>query len=666
MTTEIKLVPEKIKLQVGNYIYPVQMYRFEGRLYFQFPFNKNLMAEIKCMAGSKFHFYQETEERKKFLTAQMGSAKIWSITDNQRNWFQLNTLMGKDMFARYDSPLKPIEPRREGLRANQKVGLQFTMTRHYCILAAEMGTGKTLVAIETMEQSGFEDWWYVAPKGVMKEIERQLRYWKSTVRPKLMTYEGLTKEMKNWAEGRKCPGGVIFDESSRTKNPFAVRSQASQALANGIRADWGDHGFVILMSGSPAPKAPIDWWSQCEIACPGFLREGDVDKFKYRLGIFDESQSAQGQKFLKKVAWRDDEKRCGTCGFYADHIVHDLAMAEAAGEDRPHIFVKSTNEVSDLYKRMEGLVLVQFKKDCADLPDKQYRIVECPPSKAMLRAASSITNRTKSAAQALILLRELSDGFQYQDEPDGEIDCNVCAGTGECDDFVIKDEYIAGYENNEFTFENAVENSWVSKVRAACYVCDASGKVPKYIRETQEVECPKEEALRDLLDSHYDDGRLVVYGGFTGSINRICRIATAEGWEIIRVDGRGWAMAHADGTVMHGDALEIFQELLEEHPRVCFIGQPGAAGMGLTLTASKSIVYYSNDFNAESRIQSEDRIHRLGMDVNKGATIYDLIHLPTDMLVLNNLKAKRRLQSMTMGQVAEALKIMEAADERII
>lgn len=77
--------------------------------------------------------------------------------------------------------------------------------------------------------------------------------------------------------------------------------------------------------------------------------------------------------------------------------------------------------------------------------------------------------------------------------------------------------------------------------------------------------------------------------------------------------------------------------------------------MGLTLTASPSIVYFSNDFNAESRIQSEDRIHRPGMDVNRGATIYDLIHLPTDRTVLENLKAKRVLQDMTLGALNDVL-----------
>lgn len=640
---------ETIKLTVGKYRYPVRMVGKNGRLYFQFPFNKNLMAEIKAMQGSKYVFYQESEN-KEWAKETLGSDKIWSITDSHRNWFQLKTMMGENMYARYDGPVKDVKPNRLILRSNQKAALNFIMARHFCILAAEMGLGKTLVAFEVMEHSGHNDWFYVAPKGVLKEIQRQLRQWKCTVTPKLMTYEGLVKEMKNWPKGQKAPHGVMFDEASRAKNPFAVRSTAAQALADGIRTDHGDDGFVVEMSGSPSPKAPTDWWSLCEIACPGFLREGDVDKFKMRLGIFEESDSAQGQKFLKKVAWRDDDRRCNICGEFEEHIDHSPAAV-----DHPHGFVKTNNEVSYLYKRMDGLVLVQLKKDVLDLPEKQYRLIECVPSKAMLRAASSIANRTTSAAQTLILLRELSDGFQYQEEACGESDCEICGGTGECDDYESTDTSIS--------IEEATMLGKVVKIRASCYMCSGTGKVTKFIRETREVECPKEEALRDLMDQHYDVGRMVVYAGFTGSIDRCCRIAKAEGWAVIRVDGSGWKMTDVDGSALLGEGLDIFQDQLEQHPRVCFIGHPGSAGMGLTLTASPSVVYYSNDFSAENRIQSEDRIHRLGMNETRGATIYDLIHLPTDLLVLNNLKEKRRLQAMTMGVIHDTMR--SSSDERL-
>jgi hypothetical protein len=39
------------------------------------------------------------------------------------------------------------------------------------------------------------------------------------------------------------------------------------------------------------------------------------------------------------------------------------------------------------------------------------------------------------------------------------------------------------------------------------------------------------------------------------------------------------------------------------------------------------------------------------MDVNRGATIVDLLHLPTDAYVLDNLQKKKVLQAATMGEL---------------
>ena len=66
--------------------------------------------------------------------------------------------------------------------------------------------------------------------------------------------------------------------------------------------------------------------------------------------------------------------------------------------------------------------------------------------------------------------------------------------------------------------------------------------------------------------------------------------------------------------------------------------------MALTLTASPTELFYSNDFNGEARFQAEDRFHRAGMDKNRGATIIDFVHLPSDQLVLDNLQKKKDLQ----------------------
>ena len=82
--------------------------------------------------------------------------------------------------------------------------------------------------------------------------------------------------------------------------------------------------------------------------------------------------------------------------------------------------------------------------------------------------------------------------------------------------------------------------------------------------------------------------------------------------------------------------------------------------MGLTLTASPGCVFWSNTFNAVDRLQAQDRIHRLGMDVIRGATIYDLYHLPTDYLVAANLTEKIARQDLTMGLDISMKEVLES------
>lgn len=622
-----------IKLRAGDYMVPATLILDEHFYFLKFGYNKKLLAEVKAMAGAKWHPDQ----------------KLWSFDRSQRNDFQLAYLRGENPYAPYDLEIKHYEYNRP-LREHQVEMADFTMARKKCILAAEMGTGKTLVFIEVMEKSGFEDWWYVGPKSALMSVERELKKWRCRIRPEMLTYEMLTRRMREWNDGDVAPHGVAFDESSRTKNPTAQRSQAALALANGVRDDWGQDGFVILMSGSPAPRSPVDWWSQCEIACPGFLKEGNVEKFKRRLGIITERESVAGGMYPHLESWLDDERKCAKCGKYQDDIVHDAegCIIDALAY---HPFQPSTNEVSYLYQRMAGLVLVKFKKDCLDLPDKQYRVIEFTPSRKTLNLAKLVIAKSSTAVGALTLLRELSDGFQYQELEDGTETCPVCGGKGKiANPLAANREQWSQHEADGGCVPEDVRDSLENTdAETVCDGCGGHGTRKRYKRVAQQIETPKEQALIDLLDEHSEIGRLVVYAGFSGSIDRVKQIVKSQGWEYVKMDGRGIE------TSVAGDPIEIFQDKLEEYPRVAFIGHPASAGMGLTLTASPTTVYYSNDFNFESRTQSEDRIHRIGMDANRGATIIDFIHLPSDQLVLDNLKKKKKLQALTLGDVSTAL-----------
>ena len=174
-------------------------------------------------------------------------------------------------------------------------------------------------------------------------------------------------------------------------------------------------------------------------------------------------------------------------------------------------------------------------------------------------------------------------------------------------------------------------------------------------RVSKEVPCPKDDKLRACLDECEETGRIVVFAGFTGSIDRIVKLCRTEGWAVVRCDGRGWQVTQADGSVvLDKEPLDFWADLVE-NPRVAFVSHPESGGMSLTLVESRMEVFYSNSFKPEYRTQAVERIHRPGMDLNRGCIVVDLIHLPSDERVLKIVRENRRLELMTMGEVMEGI-----------
>jgi SNF2 family DNA or RNA helicase len=80
-----------------------------------------------------------------------------------------------------------------------------------------------------------------------------------------------------------------------------------------------------------------------------------------------------------------------------------------------------------------------------------------------------------------------------------------------------------------------------------------------------------------------------------------------------------------------------------------FVGNPKTGGYGLTLTASHTVIYYSNDYSLEVRMQSEDRSHRIGQTTK--VTYVDLIAEGTiDEKIVKALNNKIDLASQVMGE----------------
>ena len=82
-----------------------------------------------------------------------------------------------------------------------------------------------------------------------------------------------------------------------------------------------------------------------------------------------------------------------------------------------------------------------------------------------------------------------------------------------------------------------------------------------------------------------------------------------------------------------------------------FVANPQTAGYGLTLTAATNVIYYANDFNLETRVQSEDRCHRIGQ--KNTVTYVDFVSKGTvDEHIVKTLRAKIDLSAKTLGEEA--------------
>jgi SNF2 family DNA or RNA helicase len=93
--------------------------------------------------------------------------------------------------------------------------------------------------------------------------------------------------------------------------------------------------------------------------------------------------------------------------------------------------------------------------------------------------------------------------------------------------------------------------------------------------------------------------------------------------------------------------IKKFQE--PSNPVRFFIGNTQTGGYGITLTEASTVIYYSNNYDLEKRIQSEDRAHRIGQ---KNSVLYiDLVAKGTvDEKIIQSLRNKINIAREISGE----------------
>lgn len=127
------------------------------------------------------------------------------------------------------------------------------------------------------------------------------------------------------------------------------------------------------------------------------------------------------------------------------------------------------------------------------------------------------------------------------------------------------------------------------------FIGDDDGNPP------QQVSTAKLDALRDILESAVaEDKKLVIIARFIPEIKAICQMLEKQ---------------FIKSSLIKGDVKDRDEQVarFQNDPEVrVFVGQIATAGLGITLTAASTMVFYSLDYSMSNFEQTKARIHRVG------------------------------------------------------
>lgn len=161
--------------------------------------------------------------------------------------------------------------------------------------------------------------------------------------------------------------------------------------------------------------------------------------------------------------------------------------------------------------------------------------------------------------------------------------------------------------------------------------------------EVQSVSTAKLEALEDIIESAAEEGqKLVIIARFLPEIAAIRRLLEKQKIQYSCITG---------GVADRDEQVRQFQETPEV---MAFIGQIATAGLGITLTAASTMIFYSLDYSMSNFEQTKARIHRVGQ-AHKCTYLYLVAQGTVDAKVLKALRDKANLARQLVDETRKGL-----------
>ena len=155
----------------------------------------------------------------------------------------------------------------------------------------------------------------------------------------------------------------------------------------------------------------------------------------------------------------------------------------------------------------------------------------------------------------------------------------------------------------------------------------------------QEVKNNRLAELLDVLDEI--EGKAIIWAHYQHDVKNIFKLIEDK-------YGPG-SVVHYYGKTLPEQRDYAIKNFKDNDKVRFFVGTPQTGGYGITLVQASTVIYYSNGYDLEKRMQSEDRAHRIGQ--KKKVTYIDFIAPNTiDEKIRKALRKKINIASKVMGE----------------
>lgn len=502
---------------------------------------------------------------------------------------------------------------------HQRNGIPFLLEREGAGIFWEQGTGKTRTAIMSAQCL------YQLPANAKRRIDAVLVL---------------------------CPAAVTYAWREELRK---LASESSSFNANLLRYDSKSQTFkceevIGVLNGNPHSHMPVAVVSYALLQQKRHVVAIGKRCFEHRVALIcDESSflknrtaaQTKGAKYVaESCSYRWLLSGTPICNSPLDLWAQaEVMYPEARGSGPLHGFAnfyhfkaqycdmvlrrmgqKKFNEVvgyknlDQLQSRFARYVSRVEKRDCLDLPAKSYTVREVKLDETTWRVYQELRR------EAMLCLPDT----EAKPEPNAAVRilrlCQLTSGHvgGAAQEFAaIQDEQRAAHAEDE-KFQYSVDKDVSSE------------KLDYLVAEIVSGELANERAL-------------IVWCRWRRERERLAHMLAVKNIPVPEIYG-GQQQKQREAH------LEFFQDVKSPHRRV-LLAQQHAGGFGLNLTAAHTAVYLSNDWSYSTRVQSEDRTHRIGQ--NNPCLYIDVVAVgpkgqrTVDHAILDALRAKKSLAETT-------------------